>query len=692
MSQNPPSPEPMSPSILIEIAQSPNLLEPDSPEVLIQEANNGSRSPTYTEGHARSPHPDSNDSFALLGSGSEASSMDRLYILDFNTGNMRDVVSRERSYGFSDTNDSSSVDSVPLSEAVTLSETSNQSVPEFLNQQAEPTSNDPGQEPTSNNPGQEPTSNNPGQEPTSNTTDPEPTLNNPGLVPTSNATATDPTSNATATDPTSIATAPEPTRNRSYTEEPPAKLRKISSPPKTEELDGETCPICLDSWGNSGSHRLVALKCGHLFGSACVERWLKAQSSKERSCPTCKSKAVLKDLRPIYARRLVAADTSQINALQKQVETIQAEKSRTELELQKTKIAHRACVLQLEVLRSTLMKSQVSKEQPLRKSWRFALEKNVEVFKDGGCRVMTYNCRTYELYISQKSVNYLFPGYGIRKVSCVDYKLGQFVHLHPKPIRDITYSQPRDLLLSVGLDSTARIMDRGIPNLSVNAGFPLWSCSWDYLRSNEFYVGGVSGMIHQYDCRNLSTYLATLQGPGDMSPVASICSTEFGLLSCQLNTCWLWVANNRQWEPRAFPVDGSFNCMTYDNDSHRALISIRPSMNNSERSKLTLCKLKASVPSGEILMDIEETFSGSSRSSVMTKAAWVKAPGASWVAAHSESDSALFLHGLDGVRTMSLPAAEPALDICSAQVNGSSILAALSDSRLRLYKAVATNG
>lgn len=474
-------------------------------------------------------------------------------------------------------------------------------------------------------------------------------------------------------------------------EEPPAKIRKVSSPQKHEELDGETCPICLDSWGNSGDHRLVALKCGHLFGSECVERWLKAQPTKERSCPTCKSKASLKDLRFIYARRLVAADTSQITTLQKQVETLQAEKSRTELELQKTKIAHRACVLQLEVLRSTLMKSQGPKEQPVRKSWRFALEKNLEVYKDGGCRVMTYNCRTYELYVSQKSMNYLFPGYGIRKVSCVDYKLGQFVHLHPKPIRDITYSQPRDLLLSVGLDSTARIVDRGIPNVTVNAGFPLWSCSWDYLRSNEFYVGGVGGMVHQYDFRNLSTHIATMQAPGDMSPVISLCSTEFGLLSCQLNSCWLWVANNRQWEPRALPVDGSFMSLSYDNETHRALVSIRPSVNGLERSKLMLCKLKASVPSGEILIDVEDTFSGSGRSSLMSRAAWVKAPGASWVAAHSESDSALYLHGLDGVRTMSLPAAEPALDVCSVQLNGYTILAALSEARLRLYKAVATN-
>ncbi|XP_022119407.2 E3 ubiquitin-protein ligase RFWD3 [Pieris rapae] len=473
-------------------------------------------------------------------------------------------------------------------------------------------------------------------------------------------------------------------------QEPPAKIRRLSSPKQNDDCDGETCPICLDNWGNSGDHRLVALRCGHLFGAKCVERWLKTQVSKNRSCPTCKRKASMKDLRFIYARRLVAADTTQITALQKQIENLQAEKNRVELELQTSKIAHRSRLLELEVLRKALLKKQVNKEETPRRSWRFALEKNLEICKDGDCRVLTYNCRTYELYISQKSSNYLFPGYGIRKVSCVDYKLGQFMHLHPKPIRDITYSQPRDLLLSAGLDGCVRIVERGIPSSTIKCGVPLWSCSWDNLRSNEFYVGGVGGVICQYDVRNPNTYINKVSIPGDLSPVVSLCSTEFGLLSCQLNSCNLWsVGNTRQWKPHALPVDGPFMSLCYNGASHQVLVSGRAS--GAERSKLTLCKLKSSFKSDEVSFDVEHTFSGSSRSLTMSRAAWVTAPGATWVGAHSESESALFLHGLDGARTMSLPAAEPALDVCAAQLNGDTVLAALSASRLRLYKAVSTN-
>lgn len=477
------------------------------------------------------------------------------------------------------------------------------------------------------------------------------------------------------------------TKKSDETEEPPAKMRKVSSPKREDDGDGETCPICLESWGTSGDHRLVALKCGHLFGARCVERWLRAQQQKDRSCPTCKTKASVRDLRHIYARRLVAVDTSEITAMQRQVQTLQAEKGRVELELQKTLMANRAHLQQLETLKSTILRARV--EPQLRRSWRFALEKNLEICRDGGCRVMTYNCRTYELYVSQKSTNSLFPGYGIRKVSCVDLKQGQFVHLHPKPIRDISYSQPRDLLLSVGLDSSARIVERGIAGAAVQAGVQLWSCAWDRLRADEFYVGGVGGFIQQYDVRNPGSYVQRLSAPGDMSPVVALRSTEFGLLSCHLNSCWLWVAGaSGQWEPRCLPVEGPFMSLCYDDESRRALVSCRPGA-GGERARLALCQFRGD--GGDVTCQVERTFQGSARSSLMSRAAWVRAPGAAWVAAHSESDAALLLHGLDGARTVSLPAAEPALDVCSLQQNGDTVVAALSEARLRIYKAVPTN-
>ena len=56
---------------------------------------------------------------------------------------------------------------------------------------------------------------------------------------------------------------------RSPKEPTPAKKPIVLD---SDEDDGSTCPICLDSWEMSGTHRLISLKCGHLFGQSCIKR------------------------------------------------------------------------------------------------------------------------------------------------------------------------------------------------------------------------------------------------------------------------------------------------------------------------------------------------------------------------------------------------------------------------------------
>lgn len=33
-----------------------------------------------------------------------------------------------------------------------------------------------------------------------------------------------------------------------------------------QEDDGATCSVCLDNFQSAGAHRIIALKCGHIFG------------------------------------------------------------------------------------------------------------------------------------------------------------------------------------------------------------------------------------------------------------------------------------------------------------------------------------------------------------------------------------------------------------------------------------------
>lgn len=91
-----------------------------------------------------------------------------------------------------------------------------------------------------------------------------------------------------------------------------------------EEDDGLTCPVCFEHWEMSGEHRLVSLKCGHIFGESCIRRWLAQTLSK--NCPQCNSNVKNKDIRYLYAKRLRTIDRSEEHRLRKEIE---AEKLKT---------------------------------------------------------------------------------------------------------------------------------------------------------------------------------------------------------------------------------------------------------------------------------------------------------------------------------------------------------------------------
>lgn len=94
---------------------------------------------------------------------------------------------------------------------------------------------------------------------------------------------------------------------RSYTEE--------------DDGDGTACPICYEPWEESGEHRLVSLKCGHLFGESCLTQWFNQQNqAKNRMfCPVCRTKAMQHHIRPIFARRVVQIKYEKINELRAEV-------------------------------------------------------------------------------------------------------------------------------------------------------------------------------------------------------------------------------------------------------------------------------------------------------------------------------------------------------------------------------------
>ena len=93
---------------------------------------------------------------------------------------------------------------------------------------------------------------------------------------------------------------------------PSRKKQKTDQNPVSSTQSDSTnyCPICLDSWSGSGNHRIVSLKCGHLFGQVCVEKWL----TQNPKCPQCNGAAKKFDIRPIYATGITVVDNSELDS------------------------------------------------------------------------------------------------------------------------------------------------------------------------------------------------------------------------------------------------------------------------------------------------------------------------------------------------------------------------------------------
>uniref|UniRef100_H3C986 RING-type E3 ubiquitin transferase n=1 Tax=Tetraodon nigroviridis TaxID=99883 RepID=H3C986_TETNG len=250
-------------------------------------------------------------------------------------------------------------------------------------------------------------------------------------------------------------------------------------PPCGEEGEGDSCTICFEAWTAAGEHRLSALRCGHLFGFTCIQRWLKARAPPA----SCNKKAKRSDIVLLYAPKLKALDNTEQESLKKSLEQEQSLRRKAELESAQYK-------LKLQVVANKLDGSRTA---------QYSFSKAVLVSQGGGCRVLAYCEPLSCLLASQPSPHStLLPGFGIKKVSVVSMKASQYVPVHSKQIRGLSFNGQQDsLLLSAALDNTVKLTSL-LTNTVVqtyNAGRPVWSCCWSLDNSNYVYAGLNNGSV-----------------------------------------------------------------------------------------------------------------------------------------------------------------------------------------------------
>ncbi|KAK6477256.1 E3 ubiquitin-protein ligase RFWD3 isoform X1 [Huso huso] len=499
----------------------------------------------------------------------------------------------------------------------------------------------------------------------------------------------------------------------------------IAPPNDPGEEEGDTCSICFEPWTNAGEHRLSTLRCGHLFGFTCIDRWLRGHGGK---CPQCNKKAKRTDIVVLYARTLKALDTSEQERMKSLLVREQALRRKSELESAQ-------CRLQLQVLtdecgrlRKQLQElkvlmsqqgcsssqsrgsrtalSQGSSQAPV---GRYTFNEAVMVSQTGNCRVLSYCEPLSCLLASQPSPQAtLVPGYGFKKISAVSMKACQYVPIHAKQIRGLAFSNQADsLMLSAALDNTIKLTSL-LTNTVVqtyNTGRPVWSCCWCLDDPHCIYAGLNNGSILVYDTRDTSTYVQELAPLGSRCPVASLsylpraASAAFpcgGLIAGTLEGGSFWERKDgTTYRAHLLPLEtGGCTDIQVEPASRHCLVTYRPGKSNpSLRCVLMELSRGRQIDSSKdppCTCHPVQSFNAGSSCKLLTKNAVFESPardGAMLVCAGDEaSNSAMLWDASRGSLLQKLQADQPVLDISPFEVNQNSYLALLTEKMVKIYK------
>ncbi|KAK2581156.1 hypothetical protein KPH14_007965 [Odynerus spinipes] len=495
-----------------------------------------------------------------------------------------------------------------------------------------------------------------------------------------------------------------------------AKCQQVSATkpvPNNNEEDtdadsDQSCPICMELWTTTGEHRLCCLRCGHLFGRSCLLKWLQVScSASNRRCPQCNRKAAVKDIRMLYAKKLVCIDTSELEVLKDQLSTVTAEKNRIEVELSKCSLRQKLYEQQLTNMKTHIaeLESQLStvkqdfnrcQSTSTKTSTKFHLERSLEICKEDGCRVLDYNPWYGLLVVSQKSTNSLFAGYGIKKVDVENLVPRQFVFLHTQAIRDITFhTSQQSVLLSVGFDKCAKLIDiqNNIVMHTYTTDFTLWSCCWSGDDPNTFFAGTQNGSIMQFDIRQTSSFVGLLESPGDRSPVISLATvpanagsgiSRGGFIACHLSSCCTYEKTESTYKPKSMQLQGPFIAVRYDKKNNHALISCRPN-EQLPHARHIVCSIEKGNDE-MVLCNIVHTFYAGNSQRFMSRPCHICVDNDTLVAAHQESINSIPLWSIStGKQIYTLPVSDPVIDMSSFKINDNVYLATLSTKKLRIY-------
>ncbi|XP_057984270.1 uncharacterized protein LOC131168670 isoform X3 [Malania oleifera] len=333
------------------------------------------------------------------------------------------------------------------------------------------------------------------------------------------------------------------------------------------EIDGLFCPICMQAWTSEGEHHICCLPCGHIYGMSCIKKWLE-QCRSSGKCPQCNRKCMLKDIRKLYASRIIVVDEeSQQRAgwHDKEAEWHNKEAALCQKVCQLTE--RTTCLERLlgeaqsrpsEFFNSSqgrtvsghkLGSSMCTQGSPC----SFVLQEELQV---DGARIFDVDASGKILIIARR-LSGMGGTYSLTKMSLMNPQDSENILLssYTKAVRDLRVSPHGGLALLASLGKklsilsmesnniiltydlpdqnlgamigSARMIDglyyfddtlvsnkqaQGLSGSTSSVPAAAWSCAWDYNSSHHVYAGLQNGMLLVFDMRQTAGPVESMSG------------------------------------------------------------------------------------------------------------------------------------------------------------------------------------
>lgn len=428
-------------------------------------------------------------------------------------------------------------------------------------------------------------------------------------------------------------------------------------------------------------------------------RWIQECSAPNKSCPTCKAKAIIRDIRVLYAKKVLSCDRSEEDRLIKVIadertKNTQLQTSLSTLKLEMSILSDKYAALRSRVTEAQSYIAPIHPTRVKKVTYRLALDKNIEMSRDGGCRAMAFGRQSQTLLVSQKSIIPLFPGYGVRFVSAHTFQPSAFLRMAPKPIRDLSIDSAEEFIAAAAMERSAYIysMAGHTPIATITpSDSQVWAVRFDESITNRLLVGTQQGITYAYDTRSSFSYVDEYPTTGDYTPVSSIVSVRSpvfphgGFLICKLQSIWFYeYSAHFLTQAYKLPIEGPFVTTSYDEASGNIMIATRPSSKyrNARYIVGTLMKIGETT-----VFRTKCTIFGSTTQQVMSRSTQINIGTDSLVAAYVEDAKELTTWSAEsGTKVSAFRLEDCILDMCPMIVNDRTYLASASNNRCRIFQ------